>query len=361
MIPFYTAQDDDQLEGMDYMGLVDHPAHQKSWVALNQKQEKPVKMKFNDDLMEVTGVGIAANLPIYRNDQFLGEHYLVFKAKHIKRIVEKMMSKGYHNNVNEMHDLNRDVKGITFLEGWFWDSQRGKTDSYFEGQNIKDGSWMVTYKVSDPKIWQKIKSGEWAGFSIEGWFKKVPLKINGSDVFKSNSKPKKVKKGKFWKALFGEKEEFETVTTTDNVEISWEGELAEGTEIFVMDEDGEQVLAPEGQHAFENEDMSMTVITVDANGMVEAIETVMPEEAGYGDKDEDEEDDFNAEVVANAIQKISEKLSKEFQASIEGLKADFEAKLTKLAAELDEMEDSGDKKKFNRKEKKNVDWRKHSK
>ena len=170
-----------------------------------------------------------------------------------------------------------------------------------------------------------------------------------------------MRKGKFWKALFGEKEESETVTTTDNVEISWEGELAEGTEIFVMDEDGEQVLAPEGQHAFENEDMSMTVITVDANGMVEAIETVMPEEAGYGDKDEDEEDVFTAEVVANAIQKISEKLSKEFKASIEGLKADFEAKLTKLAAELDEMEDSGDKKKFNRKEKKNVDWRKHSK
>ena len=151
---------------MDYMGFVDFPAHQKSWVALMaqktlmaQKQGKGVvpKYRFNDEKMEVTGVGIAANLPIYRNDPFFGEHWIVFKRKHIEKIVEKMMVKGYHNNVNEMHDLNRDLDGVTFKEGWFWDSKRGKTDALLADQNVKDGSWITTYKVHDRETWDKIK------------------------------------------------------------------------------------------------------------------------------------------------------------------------------------------------------------
>ena len=36
-------------------------------------------------------------------------------------------------------------------------------------KDVKDGSWIVGYKVSD-EIFAKAKAGEWQGFSIEGFF-----------------------------------------------------------------------------------------------------------------------------------------------------------------------------------------------
>lgn len=362
MIPFYTAEIDNDTEGMDYMGLVDYPAHQKSWVSLNEKQERPVKYTFNEDKMEVTGVGIASMLPIYRNDEIYGEHFLVFKPKDIKQIVEKMMASGYQNNVNEMHDLNRDLKGVTFLEGWFWDSKREKTDNLFSGQNIKDGSWMVTYKVNDPEVWKRIKRDEWAGFSIEGWFKKVPLAINGQFIRKpkqSKSKNLKMKKkGIFMSMLFGA-ETFGTATTTDGIVISWEGDLAEGVEITITDEAGEMVLAPEGEHSIENEDGTITILTIDANGMVSAIETVTPDAEEEDEEMGAEEDDFNAEVVANAIKRVQTELRNDFDKSLAEIKSEYNAKFEAMAVELDKAFESDSKKKFVRKSKKS--WKDYSK
>ena len=367
MLPFYSFELDKDAEGMDYMGFVDYPAHQKSWVALG-KQTKAVKYKFNEDRMEVTGVGIAVGVPIYRNDEFLGEHYGVFKKEQTKQIVGVMMAQGYHNNVNEMHDLNRDLKGVTFLEGWFWDSQRGKTDSALDGQNIQDGSWIVTYKVHDRKVWEKIKKGEWAGFSIEGWFKKVPLAINGKffkqPQIKLKTKNSEMKKrGLFMTLLFGAvAESFATAITTDNVEISWEGELAEGVEINVMDAEGEKMLAPEGVHSIQNEDGSTTVITIDANGIVEAIEEVAAESG----EDDLGEDDFNAQVVAEGMKKIvaqtEAKLKAEFDAQLEEIKKEYNAKFEAFATELDEAFEGESKKKFNRKNQKTAkSWKDYSK
>lgn len=364
MIPFFTLEIDENTEGMDFMGLVDYPAHSKSWVTLSKKDVKPVKYKFNEEQRIVTGVGIAVDLPIYRYDEQFGEHWIIFKKKETQKIVEKMMANGYQNQVNEMHDLNRTLSGITFLESWFWDSQRGKTDSFFANQNIKDGSWIVSYKVHDEQTWQKIKSGEWAGFSIEGWFNKVPLKVKGQ--FNNQKKPNTMK-GKLWKLLFGTAMAFESAMTTDGIEVFWEGELSEGSEITIMDEAGERVLAPEGEHAIQNEDGSTTVIVVDANGIATSIETV----TGAEDLEEEEDESLSAEDIAEVIEEAMGRLEKKIEekfneistssetANVE-LKKDLEGKLEVLAKELDEMfDDKGNSQKFNRKEKKS--WKDYSK
>jgi len=36
------------------------------------------------------------------------------------------------------------------------------------GVEIKKGAWLMTLKIDDDEIWQKIKSGELEGFSVEG-------------------------------------------------------------------------------------------------------------------------------------------------------------------------------------------------
>ena len=45
-LPLYKMVIDDDAEGMDFMGLVDIPAHGKSWVALS-KLPKKVELKYH--------------------------------------------------------------------------------------------------------------------------------------------------------------------------------------------------------------------------------------------------------------------------------------------------------------------------
>lgn len=180
IIPFYTLEVDNTVEGMDFMGLVDLPAHMKSFIKFGKDDKKaPVKTHFNDEQRIVTGVAIAVDLPIYRNDEEYGEHYVVFKAAEAKKIAIKMMENNYLHNVNEMHDSNKALKGLTLFESYFIDEDKGLYPEMFKDQNLKKGSWIVSYKVNNDDAWDKIKSGEFAGFSIEGWFKKVPLRLKG--------------------------------------------------------------------------------------------------------------------------------------------------------------------------------------
>ena len=160
MLPIYKMILTEETEGMDYIALVDSPAHMKKFEYFNGKM---VKQHFNEEQRIVTGVAIAVDLPIYRRDEQLGEHYVVFGKKETEQIWEKMMTSNYMHNVNEMHDSNKKVSGITYLHSYPIDSARGvNAPESFKNQNLKDGSIIVYYKVEDEKVWNDIKKGNHA-------------------------------------------------------------------------------------------------------------------------------------------------------------------------------------------------------
>ena len=325
MLPIYKMILTEETEGMDYIALVDSPAHMKSFEYFNGATEK-VKYHFNEDKRVVTGVAIAVDLPIYRRDEQLGEHYVVFGKEDTYSIAQKMFKGGYLNNVNEMHDSNKKVEDMYLFESYFVDSKRGvKAPSKFDGQNLKDGSWIVSYKVDNEKAWNDIKNGKHVGFSIEGWFDKKIIKTKQTQMKKESKS--------LFEMVFG-KAKFETATTVDGVEISWTGALEIGTELRVVTEEGE-VLAPEGMHAIEMEGQAV-VLTVDGNGIItEIAETPVEEVAPEGEA-----------ITPEAVAEVVSELQAEFSKEIEGLKAinsKFEKQIETLVSELDKTE----KRKFN--------------
>ena len=212
MLPIYKMILTEETEGMDYIALVDSPAHMKAFEYFNGKSEK-VKYHFNEEKRVVTGVAIAVDLPIYRRDEQFGEHYVVFSKKDTYEIAQKMFKGGYLNNVNEMHDSNKKVDGIYLFESYFVDNARGvKAPSNFDSQNLKDGSWIVSYKVDNDKVWNDIKKGKHIGFSIEGWFDKKFIKTKQTQMKKQSKS--------LFEMVFG-KAKFETATTVEGVEVSW--------------------------------------------------------------------------------------------------------------------------------------------
>ena len=323
MLPFYKMILTEELEGMDAIALVDNPAHMKAFEFFNGKEKKKLKYHFNEEQRIVTGVAIAVDLPIYRNDEEIGEHYVVFDKKETFAIARKMFENRYLHNVNEMHDSNKAITGMILVESYFIDSKKGKNgpDS-FKSQNLKDGSWVVSYFVKDDSVWEDIKSGKHIGFSIEGWFDKRVIKTK----YKKQSKMKKT--GNLFKKVFGKEETFAEAQTVDGETIVWEGDLAEGVELKLKTEEGE-VLAPEGSHSIVNEDGSSTVITVDGNGKVVTVEEV---EAEGGD----EEEALSADEVAEVIKAMEEKLNKandERFKKIEAKNVELEKSNTELKAE----------------------------
>jgi hypothetical protein len=257
-----TINDNDNT-GVDYTAFVDVPAHLKGFVSFNKNE--PLKYEFNEEKRIVTGVMISADLPIYRKDSELGEHYVLFDSETITQIKEKFHKLGNNNNVNEMHDPALKQEGVFLVASYqIGGDKNPSAPKIFEGQDLKDGTWIASYKVENDELWTKVKNGEFQGFSVEGMFYKEPISI------KKEKMSKKTKS--IWEMMGLKKstEKFTQATTSDGVVLIYDGELAEGIAVLV-DKEGEQVPAPEGEHQVTLEDGTVKVITLDAGGIVTAI------------------------------------------------------------------------------------------
>lgn len=168
MLPIYNIQIDlmDNETGCYTISMVESPAVEVDFLAFNK--DYPVQLQLNSDKHIVTGIALRADYPIYRNNRY-GEHYVVFTKDTIKQIIEKYSKYGFNNLVNIEHNENNYVNDVVMIESYIIDKANGINPSTFS--EIEDGSWVVTFKVNNLNLWDKIKSGEVKGFSIEGMFK----------------------------------------------------------------------------------------------------------------------------------------------------------------------------------------------
>lgn len=151
---------------VNYVSLVEFPAIQKDFQAFNEA--RPFKFEVNEEKRIVTGPAMLADVPIYRRkgDE---EFFVVFDKETITIIAQKFFQKGYQRNINLMHAQGADVDGAFMFESWIVDKERGvKPMKGYE--DAKEGSWFVSMKINNDEVWQKIKEGEFKGFSVEGFF-----------------------------------------------------------------------------------------------------------------------------------------------------------------------------------------------
>jgi hypothetical protein len=182
-LPIYQLEISDDLNDdveVDFVALVDRPAIEKDFLMF--KEAKANFIIQSEDRRIVSGALMLADTPIYRNDQN-GEYYVTFTKDTIEKIAQKFFKKGYQSNVNLMHDEALAVEGVTMYESFIVDSSRGvKAMKGFE--DAPEGSWFGSFKVENESVWNKIKSGEFKGFSVEGIFnykkEKQPMSVEES-------------------------------------------------------------------------------------------------------------------------------------------------------------------------------------
>lgn len=263
-LPVYELTIDDFAEDrVEAIAFVDNPAIQRNWMAFND-QTKFEFSAVDTEKKIVAGPLMVAEMPIYRNYQ--GKEFFVkFSAKTIEAIVDKFMAEGRINAFNYMHNEEQVINDVYLQQSFIIDSTKGiNTPQGYE--TLADGSWFGFVKVNNDEIWNDfVKTGKLKGFSVEGNFSQ---KEQFNNLIMTDIKEKL---DVLYKKVFGsqekveEKEETEQVFSssmlTDGTEISYEGELKQGTAVTC----GGQP-CPDGQHTLEDG----TVISV-MGGVVESI------------------------------------------------------------------------------------------
>jgi soluble P-type ATPase len=183
---FATGSNVSKIAKIKELGIAKHYDNNSDVVKElgNIGQQFAIKQAFaiNDEKMELFGAAMLANMPIYRNDQQLGEYYVVFDKDTIYTIAQKFFEKGFYQNFNLMHDPSQKTSGVFVFQSYIVDSAEGRMPPKgFE--DAKDGSWFIGVKVNNPEVWAKVKSGEIKGFSVEGVFEYKKKGLTAEQIY----------------------------------------------------------------------------------------------------------------------------------------------------------------------------------
>jgi hypothetical protein len=160
-----VIDENDHESGIDAVSLVEDPAIQLNFVALNKHQE--VKLAEVDGEKRILmGAALVPNKPIYRN-QGGEEFYIYFTQKTVRRASELFFKRGYQNNVTEDHAIALDNN--TVVESWIKEHEAHDKSVAF-GLEAPVGTWFISMKIEDEETYKKAKDGTLKGFSIEGFF-----------------------------------------------------------------------------------------------------------------------------------------------------------------------------------------------
>ena len=154
----------EDLNGIEAVSIVEFPAIESNFVALNKQLELA---KVDDEKRILMGAALIPNKNIYRrngND----EYYIFFSDDTVRKASELFLMNSNQNNATLEHD--KKLKDLSIVESWIVeDTEMDKSKKY--GLNAPQGTWVVSMKVNNDIIWEDfVKTGKVKGFSIEGYF-----------------------------------------------------------------------------------------------------------------------------------------------------------------------------------------------
>jgi len=166
----------DKENGLDIISFVSAPAIEKDFMHFN-KEVKEFKFKSTDEEKRiVTGACMIPNQEILRLDAEGKPYFVFFTEDTVAKAQEVFAKYGKTKTTNFEHE-DSTLEGATVIESWIVkDSKNDKSNAL--GFDVPINTWMVSYKVDNDELWEKVKNGEVNGFSIEGVFSKNIIEMS---------------------------------------------------------------------------------------------------------------------------------------------------------------------------------------
>jgi len=154
------------------------------WAERKLKQLEKEKMSFSkthmmfgfdDEKKVVVGAAMVPNKMIHRYDDLGNLYYVFFSAASIKKMADKFMQQKRTDETSIEHNGRKLGSDKVYIaESWVSDDPiYDKSHSF--GFSLPAGTWFVSMKVNDDKVWKMIKDKSLTGFSVEGLFAEKSL------------------------------------------------------------------------------------------------------------------------------------------------------------------------------------------
>jgi len=243
-LPRYSISIDPSLSvdgeklGMSQIAYTATPAIIKRGLAFNETKA----MRFTDTLKyRLAAPILIPDLPIYRQDDELGEYEVVFTKETIEALYEDFMLNKGKAAFNLDH--NSDLEAPSFiLESWI--TGPSATDASFTkyGIELPEGSVFVVSQFTDKDYFKsEIIEKDRLGYSIEGF---LGLALS---TIKQKLKTNKMEKQKFAKAILADGT------------VLFISDLAVGGDVMVIDDNGDKAPIFDGEHILDSGETLVTV------------------------------------------------------------------------------------------------------
>jgi hypothetical protein len=128
--------------------------------------EKQQFQDINEEQRMVTAPVMLAETAILRFNPDLGKYYVKFRPETIEKMMKKYFKENKIHKVNTNHDPKERRDGVYMMESYIV-GDRNESKVF---PDLPKGSWVATFYVENDEVWDKIKKGEYNGFSLEGYF-----------------------------------------------------------------------------------------------------------------------------------------------------------------------------------------------
>ena len=137
------------------------------------KQLENMKMVFSvvdEDKRIIVGAAMVPNKMIHRYDDLGNLYYVFFSKESIKKMADKFLKERRTDQTSIEHNgLILGSEKVYITESWVSeDPIYDKSSKY--GFELPAGTWYVSMKVADEKVWKLIKEKALTGYSVEGLF-----------------------------------------------------------------------------------------------------------------------------------------------------------------------------------------------
>jgi len=162
-----VISDDSQELTIDAISLVSSPAIEEDFVFFGKEKNNLTFAKIDEEKRMLVSPALIPLKQIYRYDAATDSDYYVYFSKETVRQASELYLK--HNNHHKATYEHSDrVSGVLTIESWIKESEQDKSKMY--GFDLPIGTWFVKMKIENDELWERIKSGELKGLSIEGYF-----------------------------------------------------------------------------------------------------------------------------------------------------------------------------------------------
>ena len=162
-----TVSEDNETQ-VELISMVENPAIEVEFKYFS-KVEKVERFKTTDEEKRiVTGPAMIPDERILRIDDKGEEYDVFFSEDTIRKCNEMYFKQGKNIGSNLEHETP--IDGVTVVESWLIEDSKIDKAVALGFKDLPKGTWMVSYKIDNDEVLEKIKSGEILGFSVEGLF-----------------------------------------------------------------------------------------------------------------------------------------------------------------------------------------------